>query len=88
MSLEKKYFALRLRRKLGKKEFLKSCIVLLRAELTAPFMPAEWAGQPVLLSWQLERPICDFKNYFSPAFVYIHIAKYVFSRDMFCLPYF
>ena len=51
-------------------------------------MPAEWAGRPVLVRWQLERPMYDFKNSFSPAFVYIHRAKYIFSRDMFCLPHF
>ena len=51
-------------------------------------MPAEWAGRPVLVRWQLERPMYDFKKSFSPAFVYIHRAKYIFSRDMFCLPHF
>ena len=51
-------------------------------------MPAEWDGWLVLLRWQLERPMYDFKNSFSFAFVYIHRAKYIFSRDMFCLPYF
>ena len=35
-------------------------------------MPAEWAGQPVLVRWQLKSPMYDFKNSFSPAFVYIH----------------
>ena len=30
----------------------------------------------------------DFKNRFSPDFVCIHRAKYIFSRYMFCLPYF
>ena len=55
---------------------------------TAPFMPAKWAGQPVLVRWQLERPMYYFENSFSPAFVYIHWAKYIFSRDMFCLPHF
>ena len=29
-----------------------------------------------------------FQKFFSPAFVYIHRAKYNFSRDMFCLPHF
>ena len=47
------------------------------------FMPAQWAGWPVLVRWQLERPIYDFKNSFSPDFVCIHRAKYIFSRDMF-----
>ena len=51
-------------------------------------MLAEWAGWPVLVMWQLERPMYNFKNSFSPAFVYIHRAKYIFSRDMFCLPHF
>ena len=51
-------------------------------------MQAEWAGWPVLVRWQLERTMYDFKNSFSPAFVYIHRAKYIFSRDMFCLPHF
>ena len=50
-------------------------------------MPAKWAGRPVLARWQLKRPMYDFKNSFSSAFVYIHRAKYIFSRDMFCLPY-
>ena len=30
----------------------------------------------------------DFKNSLFPNFLLIHRAKYVFSRDMFCLPYF
>ena len=48
----------------------------------------EWASRPVLVRWQLKRAMYDFKNSFSPAFVYIHRAKYIFSRDMFCLPHF
>ena len=51
-------------------------------------MPAEWASRPVLVRWQLERPMYDFKNSFSPAFINIHRAKYIFSTDMFCLPHF
>ena len=51
-------------------------------------MPAKWAGWPVLVRWQLKRPMYNFKNYFSPAFVYIHRAKHIISRDMFCLPHF
>ena len=51
-------------------------------------MPAEWAGRPVLVRRQLESPMYDFKSSFSLAFVYIHRTKYVFSRDMFCLPHF
>ena len=51
-------------------------------------MPAKWTGRLVLARWQLERPMYNFKNSFSPAFVYIHRAKYVASRDMFCLPHF
>ena len=54
----------------------------------APINSAWWANQPVLLRWQLQRPMCDFKNSFSPAFLYIHRAKYIFSRDMFRLPHF
>ena len=42
----------------------------------------------MLVRWQLERPMYDFKNSFSLAFVYIHRAKFIFSRDMFCLPHF
>ena len=30
----------------------------------APSKPAWWAGQQVLVRWQLERPMYDFKNYF------------------------
>ena len=51
-------------------------------------MPAKWACRLVLVRWQLKRPMYHFKNYFFPAFVYIHKAKYIFSRDMFCLPHF
>ena len=51
-------------------------------------MPAEWAERPVLVRWQLKRPMYEFKNSFSLAFVYIHRAKYIFSRDMFFLPHF
>ena len=51
-------------------------------------MPAKRAGGPLLVRWQLERTMYDFKNSFSPAFVYIHRTKYIFSRNMFCLPHF
>ena len=51
-------------------------------------MPTEWVSQLVLARWQLKRPMYDFKNSFSLAFIYIHIKKYIFSRDMFCLPHF
>ena len=51
-------------------------------------MPAKWAGRPVLVRWKLKRTMYDFKNSFSFAVVYIHRAKYIFSRDMFCLPHF
>ena len=51
-------------------------------------MPAKWAGRPVLVRWQLERAMYDFKNSFSLAFVHIHRAKCIFFRDMFCLPHF
>ena len=44
MSLEKIYFAPWIRRKLGKKEFLKSHIVLLRAELNST-IDVSWMGQ-------------------------------------------
>ena len=43
-------------------------------------MPAEWAGWPVQVRWQLERPMYNFKNFFSSAFVYIHRAKYIFFQ--------
>ena len=49
-------------------------------------MPAEWAGQPVLVRWQLKRPMYDFKNSFPPAFVYIHRAKYIFPEIFFAYP--
>ena len=88
MSLEKINFALWIKTKLGKKEFLKLYIVLLKAGLNCTFMPAKRAGWTVLVRWQLKRTMYDLKNYFSPAFVYIHRAKYIFSRDKFCLPYF
>ena len=48
-------------------------------------MPAEWSGRPVLVRWQLERQMYDFKNSFPPNFICIHRAKYIISRDMFCL---
>ena len=51
-------------------------------------MPAEWARRPVQIRWQLKRPMYNFKDSFPPAFVYIHRVKYIFSRDIFCLPYF
>ena len=46
-------------------------------------MPAEWAGRLVLVRGQLERPMYDFKNSFSPDFVYIHRAKYIFPETYF-----
>ena len=49
-------------------------------------MPAEWAGRPVLVRWQFERTMYDFKNSFSPAFVYIHRAKYIFPETGFAYP--
>ena len=48
----------------------------------------KWAGWPVLVRWQLERTMYDFKNYFSPLLYTSIEHKYFFSRDMFCLPYF
>ena len=30
--------------------------------------------------WEFESPMYDFKNSFYPDFVYIHRAKYIFSR--------
>ena len=36
----------------------------------------------------LEKTMYDFKNSFSPDFICIHRAKYIFSKDMFCLPHF
>ena len=88
MSLEKIYFSLWTRRKLGKKEFLKSYIVLLRVELKCTIYASQMGRQPVLVRWQLARPMYDFKNSFFLAFVHINRAKYIFSRDMFCLPHF
>ena len=36
----------------------------------------------------LKRTMCHFKNFFFPNFLLIHSAKYIFSRDMFCLYHF
>ena len=36
----------------------------------------------------LKRTMYDFKNSFFPNFLFIHRAKYIFSRDMFCLYHF
>ena len=36
----------------------------------------------------LKRTMYDFKNSFFPNFLLIHRAKYIFSRDMFCLHHF
>jgi len=90
MFLEKIYFALWIRRKLEKKEFLKSYIVLLRAKLNCTI----YASQMGLLAGASQvatrkaGPMYDFKNSFFLAFIYIHRAKYIFSRDMFCPPHF
>ena len=51
-------------------------------------MPAKWAGWLVLVRWQLKRTMYDFKNSFSSDFANIHRAKYIFSREMFCLYHF
>ena len=42
----------------------------------------------VQFSLALKRTMYDFKNSFFPDFLLIHRAKYIFSRDMFCLYHF
>ena len=42
----------------------------------------------VQFSSALKRTMNDFKNSFFPNFVFIPRAKYIFSRDMFCLYHF
>ena len=39
----------------------------------------------MLVKWQLERQMYDFKKYFSPDFVYIYRAKNIFSRNHFSI---
>ena len=83
MSLEKTYSTLLIKTKLGKKEFLKSYINLLRAELSCTITAAEWARWPVLARWHLERTMYDFKNSLFTNFLLVHEAKYFFFKDMF-----
>ena len=56
---------------------------------TAPIMPAGWARQAVQVRWQLERPMYDFKNTFSPDFVNIQIPEtcfaYTISEQKWCV---
>ena len=49
---------------------------------------AKYILHSTVVRWQLERTMYDFKNSFSPDFVYIQRAKYIFFRDMFCLSHF
>ena len=42
----------------------------------------------VQFSLALKRTMYDFKNSFFPNFLLTHRAKYIFSRDMFCLYHF
>ena len=72
----------------GKKFFWNPTLSFWGPSCHATINPAWRAGWPVLVKWQHERPMYDLKNSFSSAFVYIHRAKYVFSRNMFCLPHF
>ena len=68
--------------KSGEKEFLKSYIGLSSCHLTRTSRLAHSAGSAI------KRTMYDFKNSFFPNFVFIHRAKYIFSRDMFCLYHF
>ena len=43
-------------------------------------MPAKWAGRLVLVRWQLERPMYDFKNSFSPD-LYTFIEQNIFFPE-------
>ena len=62
--------------KSGEKEFLKLYIGLSSCHLTTTGRPA------------LKRTMYDFKNSFFFDFLLIQRAKYIFSRDMFCLYHF
>ena len=65
MSLEEIYFTLLTNTKLGRKEFLKSYIVLLRAELNC-------AIKASLMGWAAGGSLGGFsKGQFSPGFLYI-----------------
>ena len=88
MSLEKIYFALWMKRKLGKRNFWNCTLSFWGLSWTAPIRPAGWAGWPMHFRWQLKRTMHDFKNSFVPNFLLIHRAKYIFSRDMFYLYHF
>ena len=46
------------------------------------------AGEKGQFSSALKRTMYDFKNSFFPNFLLIYRAKYIFSRDMFCLYHF
>ena len=48
-------------------------------------MPAEWAGQLVLVRWQLKRPMYDFKNSFFPWFC-MHSQSKIYSFQKHVLP--
>ena len=76
-SLEKIYFALWIKTKLGKKEFLKSYIVLLTAELNCTNTASRKGWPAVLVRWQLKGTMYDFKNSFFLDFVYIQRAKHI-----------
>ena len=49
-------------------------------------MPAEWAGRPVLVRWQLKRPMYDFKNSLSSAFVTFVEQNVFFLETYFAYP--
>ena len=74
--------------KAGEKEFLKSYIGLLSCHLTSTGRPAHLAGMNGVVLLGPQRTTYDFKNSFFPNFLLIHKAKYIFSRDMFCLHHF
>ena len=64
----------------------------------APSTPATWAGRPVLVRWQLNGTMYNFKNSFLPNFVCtiskpeftvcdIHFRKLYLQRCVLCLPF-
>ena len=80
MSLEKIYFALWIRRKLGKKEFLKLYIVLLRAELNCTIYGSQMgqlAGASLVATWKAN---VRFQKFFFPSFCIHSKSKIFFSQ--------
>ena len=84
--LWKKYILVYLhRQKQGKKNFWLPTLSFWATSQTAPVSQLIGLDFMVHASPALKRTMYEFKNYFFPNFLLIHKAKYIFSRDMFCI---